>query len=99
MNSDELDSEDLDNLEKFGKLPNKEGQKHTKNDIKVSTGFSEDIGKKLIKKKHEHSTEKTGKLTEFQKWQQKVKERKQKKRQAAEAKKIEKKKMSKMTEE
>ena len=68
MNSDELDSEDLDNLEKFGKLPNKEGQKHTKNDIKVSTGFSEDIGKKLIKKKHEHSTEKTGKLTEFQKW-------------------------------
>ena len=47
INSDELDSEDIDNIE------NNKGKKHTKNsdtpDIQFTTGFGEDIGKKLLK--------------------------------------------------
>ena len=49
LNSDELNSEDLDNLEKHGKL----AKKKAKDDVKVSTGFDNDIGEKLLKTKQE----------------------------------------------
>lgn len=52
LNSDELDSEDLDNLEKHGKLLKKK-EKPAQNDLKVSTGYTEDIGKKMMKNKEE----------------------------------------------
>ena len=56
INSDELNSEDLDQLEKTGKLKLKKDSKSSGIDIKFSTGFGEDLGKKLIKDKEEKKT-------------------------------------------
>ena len=46
--------------------------------MQVATGFSEDIGKKLMKNKQEKSDQK--KLSGFQKWQEEKKKRKDEKR-------------------
>ena len=56
LNSDELDSEDLDNIEKHGKLmKNKKKEQKEKDEMKVSTGFAENLGQKFLKNKAERA--------------------------------------------
>jgi len=76
INSDELDSEDLNNLEENGKLATKKIAKKNGQglDIKFSTGFGEDVGKKFIENKQEKK--KMEKMSEFEKWQLKKREKK-----------------------
>ena len=64
VNSDELNSEDLDQIEQTGKLDVSKSKQGP--EIKFSTGFGENIGEKLIKNKQEKK-EKAG-MTEFEKW-------------------------------
>ena len=61
INSDELNSEDLDALEKKAGNPI---QKKSNLDIKFSKGFGEDVGKKLIDTKKEKKQK--SKLTPFE---------------------------------
>jgi len=55
INSDELNSEDIDRLEKGDKIATKKKQKDKREglSIKFSSGFGEDVGKKLLKNKRE----------------------------------------------
>ena len=66
INSDELNSEDLEALEKKAGNP---VAKKPKLDVKFSKGFGEDVGKKLIETKKEKSK----KLTPFEAYQEKNK--------------------------
>ena len=71
INSDELNSEDLDQIEKTGKLDISKSKQGP--NIKFTTGFGENIGEKLIKNKQEKK-QKAG-MTEFEKWQEKKREK------------------------
>jgi len=56
VKSDEFDSEDLDHIEANQNAP----------EIKFTSGFGEDIGKKLLKQKKDKSAE--AKMSEFEKY-------------------------------
>jgi len=98
INSDELNSEDLDKLEKGGKLITKKKTKKKGDDLQIrfSAGFGGNVGKKLMQKKQEK--QKTEKMSEFEKYQLKKRERKQAKKLQAKLAKEEKKKMANMSE-
>ena len=80
IDSDQLNSEDLDALEKKTKEPKKSGL-----DVKFAKGFGEDIGKKLMEQKKEKKER--AKMSEFEKYQEKSKERKRLKKEKSKAKK------------
>ena len=88
INSDELNSEDLDALEKKADNKSKKGGLG----VKFATGFGEDIGKKLIKAKKDKSEK--SKMSEFEKYQEKAKERKREKKERGKLKKENEKKMA-----
>lgn len=93
INSDELDSEDLDRIESAQKI--KQSQKGP--DIKFSSGFGEDVGKKLLKDKKDKTKE--AKMTQFEKYEAKKRERKLQKKEAGRKKREKEKQMKNMTEE
>jgi len=88
---DNLNSDDLDSLE--GEF---DGKKQSP-DIQFTTGFDENIGKKLLDTKREKQESK--KMTEFEKYQEKSKEKKRVKKEAWKKKKEQDKKMGRMTED
>lgn len=90
VNPDDFDSDDLDQIE-----ANKEKKKGGP-EIKFTSGFGEDVGKKLLKSKK--SKEEEEKMTPFEKYQQKKREKKLAKKEAHKKKKEIQKKMAKMSE-
>jgi len=98
INSDELNSEDIDRLEAGGKLVTKKKTKKKGEgmNIKFSAGFGEDVGKKLMEQKQEKK--KTEKMSEFEKYQLKKRDVKKAKKEQAHRAKEEKKKMANMSE-
>ena len=76
INSDELDSEDLDRIESAQKI-----QKNKKTpDIQFAAGFDEDVGAKMLKEKKEKKED--AKMTQFEKYEAKKRERKMQKKEA-----------------
>jgi hypothetical protein len=99
INSDELNSEDIDRLEKGGKIATKKKNKDSREglSIKFTSGFGEDVGKKLLTNKREKKE--LAKMSEYEKYQLKRKERKDEKRKRAQLAKENRNKQRNMTEE
>ena len=94
VNPDDFDSDDLDALEN-GKAIAKGKAKNTP-DIQFTTGFGEDIGKELLKKKDQKQKE--SKLSAFEKYQEKKRISKRGKKEAGKLKREQEKKMARMSE-
>lgn len=94
VNEDDFDSDDLDKLESGKAIGGK--KKHNTPDIQFSTGFGEDVGKELLKKKDQKS--KDNKMSAFEKYQEKKRLSKKVKKEAGRVKKEQDKKMARMSE-
>ena len=94
VDPEDFDSDDLDNLEN-DKAISKGKAKNTP-DIQFTTGFGEDIGKELLKKKDQK--QKDSKLSAFEKYQEKKRDRKKAKKEAGKLKREQDKKMARMSE-
>lgn len=91
VNEEDFDSDDLDKLEDGLNNPKK-----SKDIVQFTSGFGEDIGKKLLKNREEKNKEKQ--MTPFEKYNEKKADRKRVKKEASKKKKEQDKKMANMSE-